>query len=577
MRALIARFKRAWFGLRQVLLPPAGDKRTLIGQLLKQRRLIDDAQLDQALNLQKKRHHQLTQPLQLGRILVELGYVSEKDVVDAINDYYQLSVHSLSDNLEALIRKKHGSFFQRLSTLRIPIWMQLCLTITFVTSLTILCLSLVVLNQQREELYRHTVQGGKVILNYFANNAPLPLLEDEDLKLRMLIKDATQVEGIRYAFIVDHQGQIRMHTDVNQMDKPFTPPQTPKLVTRSNGISHYTYIGKNGERLLNMSQTLSFRKQEIGEVHIGLSVDFIETLVEERARFILFLSLIFILFGVVVAVLFSIRLSRPVSKLAEATRQIGRGNYQYRVDLIRNDELGDLAGAFNQMGKDLWMKSLMQDSFGKYVGAEVLNLILDNPKSVWLKGRRTEATVLFTDIRGFTSYSEVKEPEEVVEKLNDYFDIASRIILEHGGYVDKFVGDAVLGVFGVPAPHPDHIERAVQAAFEMQKAFVRKGEQLQNPLLQAVGIGLNTGVVVSGNIGSQAKMEYTVIGDTVNVASRLNGLAGPGEVILSKSIYQALQGQITAEARPPQKIKGKLEPLEVFRLLDFHPSAAADR
>lgn len=194
-----------------------------------------------------------------------------------------------------------------------------------------------------------------------------------------------------------------------------------------------------------------------------------------------------------------------------------------------------------------------------------------DPESAWLKGHRNEATIVFVDIRGFTAYSEIKEPEQIVDVLNEYFELATQAISKHGGYVDKFIGDAVLGVFGVPVFHENHVERAVKAAIEMLNQFEQERPG-KSDLFKSIGIGINTGVVVSGNIGSQDKMEYTVIGDTVNVASRLNGLAGPGEIVVSKSVHTAVQGQFLFETLPPQNIKGRTEAIEVYKVLDGIPS-----
>ena len=153
--------------------------------------------------------------------------------------------------------------------------------------------------------------------------------------------------------------------------------------------------------------------------------------------------------------------------------------------------------------------------------------------------------------------------------MNEYLGIATELILEFGGYVDKFIGDAVLGVFGVPIFHADHAERALKAAVAMQKKLLQKAAGNGNPLLSRIGIGINAGVVVSGNLGSQVKMEYTVIGDSVNVASRLNSLAGSGEIIISKSIYEATKNIISVKPLPLQKLKGRSEPVEVFQVLEI--------
>jgi adenylate cyclase len=278
------------------------------------------------------------------------------------------------------------------------------------------------------------------------------------------------------------------------------------------------------------------------------------------------ITIFILLFGSAIALWLGFRFSRPISNLVLATREIGSGNYQHKIILARNDELGNLATAFNRMGDELWKNALMQKSFGKYIGSEVLEMIMADPESNWLKGHRNEATIVFVDIRGFSSFSEINEPEEIVEKLNEYFEIATQSIQNHGGYVDKFIGDAVLGVFGVPVYHEDHAERAARSAVHMQKEFL-KNQENGNVLLQAVGIGINSGVVVSGNIGSQDRMEYTVIGDSVNLAAHLYRLANPGEIIISNSVYSKIKEMVQVDPLPSQHIKGKTEPVETFKLI----------
>ena len=321
---------------------------------------------------------------------------------------------------------------------------------------------------------------------------------------------------------------------------------------------------------MNLSSPILFKDKKLGDVHVGVSLNFIEQVIKEERWRIIGMTLFLVLIGIVITVGLGLWFSHPILKLVMATRDISMGNYGHKVDLARKDELGNLATAFNKMSDELWVKSLMQDSFGKYVGPEVLEMIMNNPENTWLKGNRSEATIIFTDVRGFTQYTEEKEPEELVEELNECFEIQTTAILDHGGYIDKFIGDAVLGVFGVPVYHKDHIERAVRAAIDMQFALKKASKNSNNRLLTSIGIGINSGVVVSGNIGSQVKLEYTVVGDSVNVASRLNDLAGPGEVIISGVIYEQIQNIVAVEALPPQELKGKSETIEIYKVLGIN-------
>jgi adenylate cyclase len=341
------------------------------------------------------------------------------------------------------------------------------------------------------------------------------------------------------------------------------------MAKKEENIEYFNYTLPSGAHVLNLSKPISYKEKELGTVHVGISLDFITDLIHKETVAIIVLSLFIILLGISIAVLLGVEFSRPISKLVLATREIGKGNLQYRINMIRNDEFGDLATAFNYMAKGLWDKLMIQKSFGRYVSPEVLDMILTHPEDSWLKGTRNEATILFTDVRGFTAYSETRKPEELVEGLNECFAIATQSILEQGGYVDKFIGDAVLGVFGVPVPYADHAERAVKATVAMKKEFQRKAEENKNPLLSRIGIGISSGIVVSGTLGSQVKMEYTVIGDSVNMASRISHLAGPGEIVISKNVYELTKDLVSVEPLPLQSIKGKAEKVEVFKVLDL--------
>lgn len=455
----------------------------------------------------------------------------------------------------------------RFSSLRIPIRIQLSIAITTIIWLTILVLSFVILARQRDHLYLQTVKTGKVSLNYFANNANIPLLNDDVLRLNRLIKEATSTEGLLYAIIVDRQQVVKAHTDNTKIGATLQVFDNMGKVKKDENVTYFNYTLPSGIHVLNLTRPVMFKDKELGAVHVGVSIDFIKNLIHRETIFVIILSLLIILLGISIAILLGIFFTRPIAKLVLATQEIGKGNFQYRIDSVRRDEFGDLATAFNYMASELWKKLIIQKSFGRYVSPKVLEMILSHPEDSWLKGTRNEATILFTDIRGFTAFSETREPEKIVEDLNEYFGIATELILEFGGYVDKFVGDAVLGVFGVPIYYADHAERAVKAAVAMQKKFQQRASDNDNPFLSRTGIGINTGVVVSGNLGSQVKMEYTVIGDSVNVASRINNLAGPGEIMISGSIYKLTKDTISAKPLPPQKLKGKSELVEVFQVL----------
>ncbi len=564
---MIAFFKNILSEIETILLKPA-DEFKIIGEALKEKGIITEGQLNAALELQRVQLLTNGKTKQLGMIVTDQGYASEEEVIQAINDYYKISVTSLTDNIKELVGKKRGSFIDRLPTPRIPIWLQIFATTSLVVIITILMLNSIILGRQKEQLYQQTVKIGMVSLNYFEGNSRIPLLQGDMLRLNTLIKDTPTEEALLYAFIVNQDRKIMAHTDLNMIQTEVNQYSNPGEVTKKGDISYFSYLNQDKEQILNLSKPVIFKGKKLGEVNVGISIDFINLLIKKERASIITVTLIILFFGIVIAVLLGFRFSRPISQLVKATQEVGHGNYQFKLETKRNDELGNLAKAFNQMSEDLWKKSLMQESFGKYVGSEVLELILANPENTWLKGHKNEATILFADIRGFTSYTDSRTPEKVVEGLNKYFDMATQAILNNGGYIDKFIGDAVLGVFGVPVYHKNHIERAVRAAVELNSEL-QNYKGIGHNLITSVGIGIASGVVIAGNIGSEVKMEYTVIGDCVNVASRLNELAGSGDVIITKLIYEKISDIISVKQLTPRKIKGKSKPLDVYKVLDI--------
>ncbi len=541
-------------------------KQMAIGQVLKNKEIISEQQLEQALKTQEERLLDNGEVVPLGMVIVDLGYATEETVVSAINEHYRLSVSSLSDNIRDLVWKVRGSFVERLPRPSTPIWVQLSVTIMLVIVLTAVTMDFFILNRQKEQLYNRTLKIGLVSLNYFDNNAKIPLLKDNLLQLNGLLKNAAHVEGIVYAFITGNHNKIKAHTDLNMIGEEAPEFKKIENVRRKGDDRYFTHKMPNGRRVLNICRPIMFQDVKLGVVHVGVSIDFIQELIDKERMTLFFTTLVIVVFGIVLSLLMGFRYSLPIKKLVMATHEISRGNYRHKVNLNRKDELGNLSRAFNRMGDELWRKSMMEESFGKYVGSDVLELIMTDPQRAWLKGDRNEATILFADIRGFTAFSDERQPEQVIDMLNEFFEIVSRVMISFGGYVDKFMGDAVMGVFGVPVFRKNHVERGLRAALEIQSELQKVGKD-GNTLLSSVGIGIDTGVIVSGNIGSQDKMEYTVIGGNVNAASRFCDMAAAGEIIIGRNVYAKLRNLVTVEAQPARVIKGFSDPVETYKVL----------
>ena len=228
------------------------------------------------------------------------------------------------------------------------------------------------------------------------------------------------------------------------------------------------------------------------------------------------------------------------------------------------------ARLFDEVAKSRKAEKSVRQMFQKYVPADVVREALKMKEGGRLSAKLT-ATVLFSDIRGFTSISEKMPPEAVVGFLNDYLQRMVDIVFDEGGIVDKFMGDSVMAVFGAPVPKPDDAARAVRAALRMVEELARfnKEQQRRGGVEIDIGIGLHTGPLIAGNIGSDRKMEYTVIGDTVNAASRVESLnrGMKTQVLITRECYEAAGKIFVVRELPPVKLKGKERPLRVYEVL----------
>lgn len=211
----------------------------------------------------------------------------------------------------------------------------------------------------------------------------------------------------------------------------------------------------------------------------------------------------------------------------------------------------------------------LRGTFEKLVPPSVVNRILSNPASLELGGTRQEISVLFADIRGYTAWSEKVPPEKVVEMLNDYLSLAAEVILAWDGTLDKFFGDGLMAIFNAPSPQSDHVHRAADAALALLRAAGEMSEQRQDHL--SYSIGVNVGEAVVGYIGTDRAMNYTAIGDAVNLAKRLQENAEPGQILVEKAVIQRLGGLAYAQALGELKVKNRQQGVQVYELRGLNP------
>ncbi len=213
----------------------------------------------------------------------------------------------------------------------------------------------------------------------------------------------------------------------------------------------------------------------------------------------------------------------------------------------------------------------IRETFQRYVAPAVVRRLLEDSTSLRLGGQRQEVTVLFADLRGFTSFSEQCGPEELVEVLNRYLAIGAEAVLAEEGTLDKFIGDALMAVFNAPLPQPDHPLRAIRTALRIREAALTYHRSAPSARHLQYGIGISVGEAVVGNIGTPQQLNYTAIGACVNLAKRLEEAAGPGQVLLSAAVYQRVREQVEARPLAPLPLAGFQEPVEVYELVALKP------
>ncbi len=278
---------------------------------------------------------------------------------------------------------------------------------------------------------------------------------------------------------------------------------------------------------------------------------------------------------------FSTTITNPIEKLQKLTEEVASGNFEVYAtnEITSNDEVGDLAVAFDNMTEGLRERDKIKNVMNKFHGSSVADTLMSS--ELEKTGSRKDCVIYFSDIRGFTHFSERHEAEEVVEMLNEYFEIMVGIIIKHGGVVDKFIGDAIMAVWGAPTGQDDDPQRAMKACLEMRLGLVKFNDKRisegKEPM--KVGMGLHIGSVISGTIGSSERMEYTVIGDNVNMAARIEAStkAFGADVLLSNDIVEVVKDQFITKEAGRVEVKGKAEKLVLHTLHGYkHADGTAE-
>ena len=296
---------------------------------------------------------------------------------------------------------------------------------------------------------------------------------------------------------------------------------------------------------------------------------------EEMRRIVLWTIAAALLAALLGALFFARRLTAPIEKLVAFTKDLAARRFDRRVTIATSDELSVLGAALSDAASELERseatireQDAIRADLGRYLPGELVEQIIRREQSMELGGQRRPVTVLFADVVAFTPMSDRLPPEQVVAILNELFTLLTEAVFRQEGTVDKFVGDCVMALFGAPAPREDHAARAVATAQDMLRFLEsanagwkdRYGVEIQ------LAIGINTGDAVVGNVGSEKRMEYTAIGDVVNVAARLETIARPAQILISRAVRDAIGDEFDVLPVGEREVPGRAQPVELFEV-----------
>ncbi|MGP1587617.1 MAG: adenylate/guanylate cyclase domain-containing protein [Treponemataceae bacterium] len=387
------------------------------------------------------------------------------------------------------------------------------------------------------------------------------------------LQGSTEASNAYTTYAISDENEILVYPDYEILKtQSFTREQAfyDKISEATLPLLQFKYE-ENGEKFFIAISKVDFgRFVAISQVPVSLVYKAVYFMILRNSiivAIILFLAILAIYF-------FAQNISRPVIALKDAAERIETGDYDVKLKPKTYDEIGLLTNSFVKMGKGLAERERLRETFGRFVNKDIAEKAARG--ELKLGGERKNATIFFSDIRSFTAISEKLNPEQVVEFLNAYMTRMVDCIQATGGVVDKFIGDAIMGIWGVPISTGDpakDAEQAIKAMLMMRKSlqeFNKDRGTPDKPLIK-IGCGLNTGPCIAGQIGSEKRMEYTVIGDTVNTASRIEALNKPfgTDILISENTYKLLQGKLIVEAMPSIKVKGKTDPLQIFAVVNF--------
>ena len=376
-----------------------------------------------------------------------------------------------------------------------------------------------------------------------------------------------QNSGAVSVFMVNNSGDVIIHKDskivtdrINYRDVPIV--QTMLNSSIRAGQKRYLYKG--------VDYMGSYKLLDVGSLGIIaiIATDIVFAPVHRVQIINLLIGAIVLCITLIIVFYFAKTIIVPIRNLVAGILQIEDGNFDVPVQAMYRDEIGSLTNSFKNMAAGLGEREKIKVAFTRFVNSEVVDRVLSG--ELKLGGERKHAAIFFSDLRGFTAMSEKMQPEEIVSFMNSYFTRMVNCINKTHGVVDKYIGDAIMAHWGAIRTQGNNTENAIDAGLMMRKELIRFNQENSGKYPFAkMGSGINTGPVISGQIGSEERLEYTIIGDSVNLASRIEALNKPfhSDLLISADSYKLVENIFKVEVMPAITVKGKLEPQKIYAVI----------
>ncbi len=332
------------------------------------------------------------------------------------------------------------------------------------------------------------------------------------------------------------------------------------------------------DQFLQINAPLKIDDQVVGILMLNKFANPVAAAVRTKTLRVVGLTGVILLVGLVLFGYISARMLRPLKNLTAAAGDVAQGNLEITIPASRSrDEVGRLTNTFNTMLVGLRQRDFIRDTFGRYLSKEVVDEVLGSPDGLKLGGETREVTFLVSDLRGFTSLSSRLPAHEVIDILNRYLERMVDMISTYHGTVDEFQGDGILAFFGAPLAADDDQERAIACAIRMQRALVEiNAEQRRRQLPELnMGIGINTGEAIVGNIGSEKRTKYGAVGNAINEAYRIESYTVGGQILISPSVYAQVQDLVQIHGTQEVQFKGLDHPVTLYEIAGLRGKYAA--